>query len=157
MPDEPPDVLRNMVSLKDYFDEKVTWVVRHFEALQKENDRRYTERFNAQEKATKTALDSASIAVAKSEAAVTKRMEAANEVRGTMNDFTNKTMMRSEIQAIFQSQDEKIETLNRDVSALREARVQTIGQSLGSKATIAWVVTAATVIIALVSAIVLFR
>jgi hypothetical protein len=84
-------------------------------------------------------------------------MEQANEVRGALSDYQAKTMSRGEVVAIAHSLEDKIAALQEDVSALREARVQTLGQTLGSKATIAWVVTAATVIIALVSAIVLFR
>ena len=69
--------------------------------LLRETDRRYEERFAAQEKAVAAALASAKEAVAKAENAAERRFEALNELRGAVTDILGKTLTRTEAEAEF--------------------------------------------------------
>ena len=76
-------------------------------ALLREMDRRYEERFAAQEKAVAAALASAKEAVIKAEGAAEKRFEALNELRGAVQDILGKTLPRSEAESEFRRIGEK--------------------------------------------------
>ncbi len=58
----------------------------HLMAVIDGNDRRYAERFDAQENAVKAALDAAALAVNKAEEATEKRLEGMNEFREQARD-----------------------------------------------------------------------
>ena len=76
------------------------------EALERvaaERDRRYTERFAAQEGANKLALEAAEKAVLKAENASEKRFEAVNEFRATLSDQAAAFITRKEVEALLQS------------------------------------------------------
>jgi len=73
-------------------------------AILAERDRRYGERFDAQERANSLALDAAEKAVLKAEGAAEKRFEAVNEFRATLSDqagsFATRAEMNAELRAI---------------------------------------------------------
>ena len=69
----------------------------HIREMLNEIDKRYEQRFNAQEAATKAALASASLAVDKSETNANKWRENANEWRGAMSDKDKLFTPRTEI------------------------------------------------------------
>jgi hypothetical protein len=74
------------------------------EVTMAERDRRYGERFDAQERANSLALDAAEKAVLKAEGAAEKRFEAVNEFRATLTDqaatFATRVEMISELRAM---------------------------------------------------------
>jgi multidrug resistance efflux pump len=78
--------------------------------LTKQTDLRYTERFDAQERAVTAALASAKEAVTKAEVATEKRLESLNELRQVVQDILNKTMPRVEAEQSFKSLQEKLDT-----------------------------------------------
>jgi hypothetical protein len=77
-----------------------------------ERDKRYEERFLAQEEAMKTALTSAKEAVTKAEIANEKRFDSVNEFRETLRDQTSTFMPRSEVQLGIDTVTEKINSIN---------------------------------------------
>jgi hypothetical protein len=79
--------------------------------LTKQTDLRYTERFDAQERAVAAALASAKEAVTKAEVATEKRLEGLNELRQVVQDILNKTMPRVEAEQSLQSLREKLDTI----------------------------------------------
>jgi len=89
----------------------------YLEALSREQDLRYQQRFDAQNKAIDAALASAEKAVTKAEAASEKRFEASNEVRGAMDDLTRTMMPRSEAQVGLNALREKVDELQKKIVA----------------------------------------
>jgi hypothetical protein len=81
------------------------------EASGDERDRRYMERFVAQERATGAALDAAQRAVEKAEVASEKRFEAVNEFRATLQDQTNTFITRNEINPVIKALEDKLDLL----------------------------------------------
>jgi hypothetical protein len=67
-----------------------------FVAVLEEMDRRYEQRFEAQEKAVSAALSSAQVAVAKAETAAEKRFEGLNELREVVTSMLSAAMPRKE-------------------------------------------------------------
>lgn len=80
----------------------------HFEAILSEMDRRYEQRFDAQEKANTTALTAAEKAVLKAEVAAEARFASVNEFRGTLSDQTATLMPRVEAEARMQAMADKL-------------------------------------------------
>lgn len=75
-----------------------------------ERDRRYSERFDAQEKAVAAALAAAKEAVIKAELSADKRFEGVNEFRATLSDQASTFMPRGEAHAMMQRLDDKIDS-----------------------------------------------
>ena len=85
----------------------------HFEAILAEKDKRYEQRFDAQEKAVNSALTAAKEAVAKAEIAAEKRFDSVNEFRKTLSDQTGTFIPRPEYTQRLDSIDEKINSITR--------------------------------------------
>lgn len=82
-----------------------------------ELDKRYEQRFDAQEKAVGAALRSAQEAVAKAETATEKRFDAVNEFRQSLNDMTNTMMPRAESTARWSAVAERVDKLEKAFAA----------------------------------------
>jgi len=80
--------------------------------LIEEHDKRYTQRFDAQQQAMSAALAAAEKAVSKAETASEKRFESVNEFRAALGDQTRDLMPRAEVEARFGSLTEKIDGPN---------------------------------------------
>lgn len=80
----------------------------HFEALQQESDKRYEQRFGAQEKAVNAALTAAKEAVSKAETSAEKRFDSVNEFRAQLSDQAATFMPRMESEQRMSTLDEKI-------------------------------------------------
>lgn len=118
-------------------------------AVLDERDRRYSERFDAQEKAVAAALAAAKEAVLKAEQASEKRFDGVNEFRATLSDQAATFMPRKEAQAESAMLREKIDTTNTLLSAL-SGRVDTlIGARTGATDMWGWIVGAVGVLLAL--------
>ena len=85
----------------------------HVRDLIEERDRRYNERFIAQEKAVEAALTSAKEAVLKAEGAAERRFESVNEFRNTLADQARDLMPRLETEALIKNIEEKVTRLER--------------------------------------------
>lgn len=72
----------------------------HLLHLMDERDRRYAERFDAQEKAVAVAIGNADKFVDRAEQNAQKWRENANEWRGAMNDREIKLMPRAEVESV---------------------------------------------------------
>lgn len=123
-----------------------------------ERDRRYEQRFVAQEKAVTDALTSAEKAVAaalaaaekavsKAEMATEKRFDNVNEFRAQLNDQANTFVPRQEYQVQHDPLVERVGKLENNLYA-RE------GQSSGQKATIAYIISAIVSATAIITAII---
>jgi hypothetical protein len=121
--------------------------IESLERVLTERDRRYTERFAAQEGANKLALEAAEKAVLKAENASEKRFEAVNEFRATLSDQAATFITRKEVEALMLAVNA---TLGRHESSAANisGRGSGMGQLLG------WLVAAASAGAALVA---LFR
>lgn len=83
----------------------------HVEVTRVEMDRRYEQRFEAQEKAVLAALTAAKEAVIKAEVAAEKRADAANEFRGQLADQAATLMPRSETTLMFDALRDRVDKL----------------------------------------------
>lgn len=83
----------------------------HFTALIAEKDRRYQEKFAAQENAVKIALEEREKATLKSEESYNERFKSVNEFRGTLSDQSHTFITRTEAQQATKSNSDKIEAL----------------------------------------------
>lgn len=92
------------------------------EKIIESNDRRYEERFKATDEKTTLALAASEKAVTKAEVATEKRFDAVNEFRGTLSDQAATLFPRAEAESRFNSFDEKIEDLKKDIGSLKESR-----------------------------------
>lgn len=117
--------------------------VRHLQALIDERDRRYTERFDAQERAVQAALAAAeklvSTAFAASEKAVLKQEQAqadynirSNEFRGQLADQAKMLMPRAEAEASFRQQRELIDRVRDESLKGLEAHAITVRREFDS-------------------------
>jgi len=109
----------------------------YLERIMDERDRRYEDRFKAQETAVYAALAAqeklTNAAFASSEKAIVKAEDAqrdynvrSNEFRGQLDDqnkvMSNEMLRRAEAEQRFDAQDEKIDEIKKDVGGLRESR-----------------------------------
>ena len=85
--------------------------VAHNESMREETDRRYQQRFTAQEQAVAAALTSAKEAVSKAEAASEKRFDSVNEFRATLADQSATLISRTEVDQRFKGIDEKVDII----------------------------------------------
>lgn len=83
----------------------------HLLSVTASNDRRYEQRFEAQEKAVGNAIFAADRAVVKAEAATEKRFESVNEFRATLSDQQRTFMPRSESDAIIKALDVRLQRM----------------------------------------------
>jgi hypothetical protein len=92
-----------------------------------ERDRRYGERFDAQEKAVAAALAAAKEAVTKAEVATEKRLEGLNELRKMSSDQASLFMPKTEAEI-------RLAALGKDVDDLRTSRDVGTGRFVGREA-----------------------
>lgn len=114
----------NIATLKELLESEICAIRKTIS----ESDRRYEQRFDAQEKATMVAIGSAKEAVNKAETANERRFDAVNEFRGQLNDQANTFLPRSEYSA-------RHETLENRVSEITDRLNRSEGQSKGSEIT----------------------
>jgi hypothetical protein len=103
------------------------WLDR-LEAFLEERDRRYEDRFKAQDEKTTLALTASKEAITKAETATEKRFDAVNEFRGTLSDQAATLLPRLEAVTKFEAYDEKIESLKKEIGMLREDRSKSGGR-----------------------------
>ncbi|HXJ40739.1 MAG TPA: hypothetical protein VNH18_15770 [Bryobacteraceae bacterium] len=89
-------------------DETLETRVAVLSAQAEERDRRYAERFAAQEEAVRSALTSAKEAVTKAESAAEKRFESLNEFRGQQRDMIGTFIPRKEAEQRIEQVAEKV-------------------------------------------------
>lgn len=132
-------------------------VLAHLDRINQEMDRRYEQRFLAQQNAvdlalsrvdkefhehlqqvreeTRLSLDAADKAIAKSEAATEKRFESVNEFRGQLQDQATRFMPRLEAEQRIEQNTEKLAALDgrhtSDVAEIRSRLDLTAGRGLG--------------------------
>ncbi len=82
----------------------------------REHDRRYEQRFAAQELAVSAAITAADRAVTKAELATEKRFDAVNEFRATLDGYTRTLMPRKEAEAQHAALVARLETLTTSFS-----------------------------------------
>lgn len=85
--------------------------ISHNESMRDETDRRYEQRFVAQERAVEAALTSAKEAVLKAETASEKRFEGVNEFRATLADQAATLISRTEVEQVIKALDEKVDAV----------------------------------------------
>jgi hypothetical protein len=83
----------------------------HVNRVLAEMDRRFEQRFQAQQYATEMALDAAKEAVLKAEAAADKRFDAHNEFRSTLSDQAATLMPRSETEQRLEALSQRLNDL----------------------------------------------
>lgn len=131
------------ISLKEYF-----------ESLLIEKDKRYEQKFNdtkiavdaaliAADKTVAAALAGQKEAVTKAEVAAEKRFESVNEFRNTLSDQQRNLMPRSEAEIQFKSLNEKVDNL-------KLQNISELGQGMGVKEGMGYIIG----IIGVVSAII---
>ena len=100
----------------------------HIRALMSEADRRYEQRFEAQEKAVGAALAAADRAVVKAELAADKRFDGVNEFRQTLSDQNATFITRTEAEAAINRNTTDIAklTARMDVSSGRGVGAQVV-------------------------------
>lgn len=101
--------------------------VENLAEVMNERDRRYEDRFTAMDEKTSLALAGSEKAVSKAETATEKRFDAVNEFRGTLSDQATNLLPRAEASAKFQSYDEKLEDMKKEIGSLRESRSGSAG------------------------------
>ena len=110
-----------------------------YKVLMDERDRRYEERFKAQEAAvaaalasqermTTNAFASSEKAIQKAETSQTIYNERSNEFRGQLADQAKTLIPRTEAEQHFQAYDEKLDDVKRAVADLRESRSRGSGK-----------------------------
>jgi hypothetical protein len=92
-------------------DDKVS-VCQYLERIIKENDRRYEERFQAQEKAVTVGIT-----------ALEDRLRGMNEFRGTLEDQARKFIPRSEAELALDTLHGEIDKINSELSTARAERM----------------------------------
>ena len=138
-----------------------------------ERDRLYDTRFRAADTAVSAALSAqekqTTLVFQASEKAIVKAEEAqreynirSNEFRGQLDDQAKTLMPRPETLTLFKALEDKIysvrdeataraNALGKDIADLRESRSEGSGKALGSHAVVAYVIAAASLLIAVLS------
>jgi len=101
-------------------------IVAYFTAMLSEMDRRYQQRFEAQEKAVVAAIAAAEKAVLKAEMASEKRFESVNEFRQAYQDIISTMMPRTEAEQRMSALTEKINEL-REIVVSQQSHSSGIG------------------------------
>lgn len=99
----------------------------YVERIVHEGDRRYEQRFEAQEKAVTAALTSAALAVERAEINAEKWRANANEWRAAMTDREKQFMSRDQA-------DSKFDALDKRIAGLEKSRSSSEGRSGGLNA-----------------------
>jgi hypothetical protein len=98
-------------------------------------ERRLDERITSQKEAVTLAVAAADRAMTKADVANEKRFESVNEFRQSLSDKDRLQMPRSEIEALFRAQADKLDaalkTINSRLEALSAASIVQQGQSSG--------------------------
>lgn len=132
----------------------------HLEALARETDHRYEDRFQAQEKAVVAALASAKEAVAKAEIASEKRLDLLNEFRGQLGDQATTFMPRIEAEQRMAAFAEKFADSDRRhsdrLSALESRQDRNEGRSKGLDASWGYLIGAVMLVGAVIAIVVVF-
>lgn len=117
-----PEKDTDSVFWKDYVDLIFANLEKRFTERQTTLDVHYDSRFDSLKEASSSALNAASLAVAKAEMAAEKRFESVNEFRSTLADQQRNLMPRSEVDVMFKSMVEKITTLEKQIDRLLAER-----------------------------------
>ncbi len=119
----------------------------HISDMMGAHDRRYEQRFEAQEKAVNSALRAAQDAVTKAELATEKRFESVNEFRAQLSDQSRTLMPRNEYEAQHHALVERIDLLDKRVTETT-GRSQGLSQAWGYVAAgIGLFIAAATIVV----------
>ena len=122
------------VSIRDFLSSRIDHLRVEFLGLMDERDRRYAQRFDAQQEAVGAALQSAKEAVAnalsaakeaviKAETAVEKRFESVNEFRQTLTDQSLTFMNKDAAEIRFKGLEGKIDEVAKRLDAIRSQEV----------------------------------
>jgi hypothetical protein len=111
--------------------------VRSITMMREETDRRYEQRFLAQEKAVSAALSAAEKAVERAEINAEKWRMNANEWRGAMDDRERNYVMKD-------SMDTRISALQKEVDALRLVATTQEGKGVGMEKMWGYILAAVT-------------
>ena len=119
----PPMYRSDGVTLREYIDRLLCEV-----------DKRYEQRFNAQEAATRAALTSAQMAIDKAEASAREWQRNSNEWRGTMDDKDKLLMTRPEYNSDHKSTVSRLDALEtiRDIAMGKASQNAVVLALLGS-------------------------
>ncbi len=119
----------------------------HILQMMIEHDRRYEQRFAAQEKAVASALGAAERAVAKAETATEKRFEGVNEFRSQLADQAQTFMPRTETEI-------RLGTIETRLTDLQSRADQSSARAVGRNDVVAWVIAGIASVAALVAVVV---
>jgi hypothetical protein len=119
-------------TLKGQFSYFERWLV-DMERFYEERDKRYGERFLAQDEKTTLALTASKEAIGKAETATEKRFDAVNEFREQQKDIIAEFPRRVEVDSKFTNYDEKIDDIKKDIASLRESRSEGYGGKLSNR------------------------
>ncbi len=139
----------SIASLSDFF---TLWLDK-LESFYEERDRRYEDRFKAQEMATSAAISASekltASAFAASKEAISKAETAQNTYNHSHNDLTRKMdsqykemLPRPESDIKFKAQEDKLEELKKEIAGLREYRSSTGGRSNAIRDSLGFIVGA---------------
>lgn len=106
---------QNVANIKELLETEICAIRK----TMKESDRRYEQRFDAQEKATGVAITSAKEAVTKAEASTERRFESVNEFRAALSDQSASLMSRAEVEQLNKSLSDKIDEQGKLITELR--------------------------------------
>lgn len=121
--------------------------------LLEESDKRYSQRFDAQEKAVQAALANAERALSTASSAADKRLDSMNEFRGALRDQQNTFIPRSEVSGMVRALSDKIERLEADLASRTGSKAQAAERQTG----VMWLVgLVVAVVVGLVGAVVGF-
>jgi hypothetical protein len=143
--------LREITAELDGFKE---WVKGQFEAgvrFDDERDHRYEEGKIANKEAVSAAFAAAKEAVAEQKQAQSQYNDSHNGLLRKIDDQHKETLPRIEADGRFNRQDEKINEVKRDVQLLRDAVTLMSGRGLGAASTIAYIVSALSVLVMLLT------
>jgi hypothetical protein len=126
------------------------------ERLLEERDRRYSERFEAQDAKTAIAMTASQEAIAKAERATEARFQGVNEFRATLSDQASTFIPRLEAMSALGVFDEKIETVKLAINDLKLSRSEHAGAKATSSVTTERIITIAIATAAIASGIVQF-
>jgi len=109
-----------------------------FREIMDERDKRYEQRFTAQEKAVEDALSAAKEAVLKAENATEKRFEGVNEFRNTLADQQRTLMPRAEAELRIKALEDAFKVRVGESSGFKSGWALAIGIILFAVAVLGW-------------------
>lgn len=132
-------------TLKHYLDARIKAAEKSFAALMHEREVRNNQRFDAQEKAVKAALDAAKEATGKAETAADKRFNGLNELRDMVGDWRTEFARQETVAEQMKGLAEKIEGQGRQIAALDKGSGEATGWGLGLNQALAYVIALAAI------------